>query len=67
MTEERGGHNGQKKNKMCTMHRCVIKICVLNFKKSNQSIFFEGGGGDPDNASQTFFKQDLIFGYAIKM
>ena len=33
-----GAQNGQKKSKLCTMYMCVIKICFLNFKKTNHSI-----------------------------
>ena len=33
-----GGHNGQKVNKLGTLHMCVFKIGSLNFKMANHSI-----------------------------
>ena len=57
------GHNGQKKNKLHTLHMCVIKIGFLNFKKPEHSI---SGKKILLIIAQTFLTPCCSFPYAIK-
>ena len=44
-------HNGQKKNKLSTLHMCLIKIGFLKFKQPKHSI----SGKNPANNYMNFF------------
>ena len=55
-------HNGQKKNKLSTLHMCLIKIGFLKFKQPKHSI----SGKNPANNYMNFFTPCCSFTYAIK-
>ena len=57
-----GAHNGQKKNKLRTVHMRVITIGFLCFKTLDHSI----SGKNPANNCKNFFMLGYSFCYAIK-